>query len=57
MGWTCSTREKCKLLFKCWSENLKERDHLEDLEVDEKIFEFIKGNRMGGYRVDSSGSG
>jgi hypothetical protein len=41
-----------------WSENLKERNHLEDLEVDDKeIAECILGNRLRSCGVDACGSG
>jgi hypothetical protein len=41
-----------------WLENLKERDHLEDLGIDrKKILEWILGKSVGGCGLDLSGSG
>jgi hypothetical protein len=43
---------------KVWSENLKERDHSEDLGIDGKIIsEHILGNKVGRCGMDASGSG
>jgi hypothetical protein len=43
---------------KCSSQNLKGRDHAEDLGVDGRIIlERIMENRVGEYGLDSSGSG
>jgi hypothetical protein len=38
-------------------ENLKGRDHLEDLGVDGKVLEWMLGKLGGGCGLDSSGSG
>jgi hypothetical protein len=43
---------------KFWSENLKGRDHEENLNVDGRIIlECILGKQDGKFRMDSSGSG
>jgi hypothetical protein len=41
-----------------WLENVRRRDHLEDLGVDGRIIlEWILGNGMGNCRLDLSGLG
>jgi hypothetical protein len=48
--------ERLNLHTKFWSENLKERDHSEDKDVDRKIIlEWV--NWVGRRGLDSSGSG
>jgi hypothetical protein len=43
---------------KFWSENVKGRDHVEDLSIYGRIIlERILGNEMGGCELDTSGSG
>jgi hypothetical protein len=45
------------MITKFWSENLKVRDHMEDLCVDRRIMlEYILENRLGGCGLDSSDS-
>jgi hypothetical protein len=51
----CKRREKCK---RFWWENLKERDHSEDRDVDGRMgSEWILGRLAGGCGVYSTGSG
>jgi hypothetical protein len=42
---------------KFWLERLNGQDHLEDLDIDGRITEASKENKMGGCGLDSSGSG
>jgi hypothetical protein len=37
--------------------NQKERDHYEDLDIDEAILKWILEKEGGGYEMESSGSG
>jgi hypothetical protein len=44
--------------YKFWLENLKGRDHLEELRVDGRIIlECMLESSLGGCELDSSGSG
>jgi hypothetical protein len=46
------------LYTKFWSENLKGRDHFEDLGVDRIILEWILGEKkVERYELNASGSG
>jgi hypothetical protein len=43
MGGACSTWERCEMHTKFWLENLKGRNHLEELGIDKNILEWILG--------------
>jgi len=46
--------EEIRNAYKCWSGNLKGRDHLEDLGMNEKIIlEWILKNGVGRCEMDS----
>jgi len=58
MGKACSTHERDAKCIALWSENLKGRDHSEDVLLDGRIIlEWILKNTMGGSGLNSCGSG
>jgi len=57
-GHVACMEEMINIYITFWLENLKGRDHLEDLGVDGNvILEWILGNRIGGCGLDACDSG
>jgi len=54
MGGACGIYREKRYAYRFWFGNLKERDHLEELDVG--ISKWVLKNRMRGCGLDSSGS-